>query len=163
MYPPVVAKQLRARGRDVVSAHDPEYRRLEGAPDEEIFAVALAEERALVTENVPDFWRLEADTLTRGEAHATLVFSSNRQFPRGEPGTTGRLVEALHALITEGRHSAARSSSSGRGRDDRSRPALLNARPRRPRCDVAAHPFGSAAARSAALYSWSSALSCASP
>jgi hypothetical protein len=102
MYPPVVAEQLRARGHDVVSVHDPDYRRLEGAPDEEIFAAALAEERALVTENVLDFRRLEADALARGEAHATLVFSSNRQFPRGEPGTTGRLVEALHALITEG-------------------------------------------------------------
>lgn len=101
MYPPAVAEQLRARGHDVVSVHDPEYRRLEGAPDEEVFAAALAEERALVTENVPDFRRLEAAALARGEAHATLVFTSNRQFPRGEPGTTGRLVEALHTLMTE--------------------------------------------------------------
>lgn len=101
MYPPVVAEQLRARGHDVVSVHDPEYRRLEGAPDEEVFAAALAEEWALVTENVPDFRRLEADALARGEAHATLVFTSNRQFPRGEPGTIGRLVEALHGLLSE--------------------------------------------------------------
>jgi predicted nuclease of predicted toxin-antitoxin system len=102
MYAPVVAEQLRARGHDVVSVHDPEYRRLEGAPDEEIFAAALAEERALVTENVPDFRRLEAESLARGEAHAALIFTSNRQFPRGEPGTTGRLVEALHVLLTKG-------------------------------------------------------------
>jgi len=40
MYPPVVAEQLRARGHDVVSVHDPEYRWLEGAPDEEVFAAA---------------------------------------------------------------------------------------------------------------------------
>ena len=58
MYSPVVAEQLRARGHDAVSVHDPEYRYLEGAPDEEIFAAALAEERALVAENVPDFRRL---------------------------------------------------------------------------------------------------------
>jgi predicted nuclease of predicted toxin-antitoxin system len=101
MYSPVVAEQLRSRGHDVVSVHDPEYRRLEGAPDEEVFAAALAEERALVTENVPDFRRLEADALARGEAPATLVFTSNRQFPRGERGTTGRLVEALELLMTE--------------------------------------------------------------
>lgn len=101
MYPPVVAEQLRARGHDVVSVHDPDYRRLEGAPDEEVFAAALAEERALVTENVPDFRLLEADALARGEAHATLVFTSNRQFPRGEPGTIGRLVEALDELVSE--------------------------------------------------------------
>jgi predicted nuclease of predicted toxin-antitoxin system len=101
MYAPVVAEQLRARGHDAVSVHDPDYRRLEGAPDEEVFAAALAEDRALVTENVPDFRRLEAEALARGESHATLVFTSNRQFPRGEPGTTGRLVEALHVLVRE--------------------------------------------------------------
>jgi len=101
MYPPVVAEQLRARGHDVVSVHDPEYRHLEGAPDEEVVALAVADDRVLVTENVPDFRRLEADALARGQAHATLVFTSNRQFPRGEPGTTGRLVEALHTLMSE--------------------------------------------------------------
>jgi hypothetical protein len=102
MYPPAVAEQLRARGYDVVSVHDPEYRRLEGAPDEEVFAAAFTDERALLTENVPDFRRLEAGALARGEGVPMLIFTSNRQFPRGEPGTTGRLVEALHALITEG-------------------------------------------------------------
>jgi hypothetical protein len=101
MYPPAVAEQLRARGHDVVSVHDPEYRRLEGAPDEEVFTAALGDERALVTENVPDFRRLEANALSRGEAAPTLVFTSNRQFPRGEPRTTGRLVAALHALLSE--------------------------------------------------------------
>ena len=101
MYPPAVAEQLRARGHDVVSVHDPEYRRLEGAEDEEVFAAALAEERMLVTENVPDFRRLEVDALARGEAVPALVFTSNRQFPRGQPGTIGHLVEALHALMSE--------------------------------------------------------------
>lgn len=101
MYPPAVADQLRARGHDVVSVHDSDYRYLEGALDKEVFAAALAEERALVTENVPDLRRLEADALARGEAHAMLIFTSNRQFPRGEPGTIGRLVEALHVLLNE--------------------------------------------------------------
>ncbi len=102
MYPPAVAVQLRARGHDVVSVHDPDYRRLEGAPDEKLLALTLTEDRALVTENVPDFRRLEAQALARGAPTPTLVFTSNRQFPRGEPGTTARLVEALAALITEG-------------------------------------------------------------
>jgi hypothetical protein len=44
--------------------------------------------------------RLEDDALSRGEAHAVLVFTSNRQFPRGEPATIGRLVKALDALLT---------------------------------------------------------------
>ena len=101
MYPAGVAEQLRAHGHDAVSVHDPNHRRLEGPSDDEIFAVALAEERALVTENVPDFRRLETEALARGAVHAVLVYTSNRQFPRGRPGTTGYLVEALHALFTD--------------------------------------------------------------
>jgi hypothetical protein len=101
MYAPVVAEQLRSRGHDVVSVHDADYRRLEGALDEEVFAAAADQGRALVTENVPDFRRLEADALARGKAHASLVFTSNRQFPRGQPGTIGQLVEALHELLSE--------------------------------------------------------------
>ena len=101
MYAPAVAEQLRARGHDVVSVHDDGYRRLEGASDEEIFAAALGEDRALVTENVPDFRLLEAEALGRGETHTALLFTTSRQFPRGEPATTGRLVEALHTLPAE--------------------------------------------------------------
>lgn len=99
MYSATVAEQLRARGRDVISIHDPSHRRLEGAPDEEVFATAAVEDRALVTENVPDFRRLEAQALVRGEQPPRLIFTTNRQFPRGDPRTTGRLVRALQALI----------------------------------------------------------------
>jgi len=101
MYAAVVAEQLRARGHDVVSIHDPDYRRLEGALDAEVFAAALAENRAVVTENVPDFHRLEAEALARGEQHAGLIFTTNRQFPRGDPATIGRLVLALEKLVRE--------------------------------------------------------------
>lgn len=99
MYTATLAAQLRARGRDVVSVHDPEHRRLEGAPDEEIWATAIAEDRALVSENVRDFRRIEADMLDRSEPAARLIFTTDRQFPRGDPGTLGRLVVALDALL----------------------------------------------------------------
>lgn len=99
MYSAIVAEQLRARGHDVVSVHDADYRGLEGAPDEEVFATAVAEERALVTENVPDFRRLEAEALARGERSTGLIFTADRQFPRGDPRTVGRLVVALDALL----------------------------------------------------------------
>ena len=99
MYPASVAEQLRLRGHDAVSLHDPDYRRLEGAPDEEIFATAAAAERAIVTENVPDYRRLEAAALARGQPVPGLVYTTNRQFPRGEPATTGKLVLALAVLL----------------------------------------------------------------
>lgn len=99
MYPAAVAEQLRARGHDVISLHDPDYRRLEGAPDDEVFVAAIALKLALVTENVPDFRRLEADALANGEPCPSLVFTTNRQFPRGDAATVGRLVVALDALL----------------------------------------------------------------
>lgn len=99
MYAPTLAEQLRARGHDVVSVHDPEYRRLEGAADEEIWATAIAEDRALVFENVRDFRRIEADALARGGPAPRLIFTTDRQFPRGDPGSLGRLVVALDALL----------------------------------------------------------------
>jgi len=101
MYAATIAEQLRKRGHDVVSVHDPDYRRLEGAPDEDVFATAVDEERALVTENVPDYRRLEAEALARGEQHAGLIFTTNRQFPRGDPATIGQLVLALDKLLGE--------------------------------------------------------------
>jgi predicted nuclease of predicted toxin-antitoxin system len=99
MYPAVVAEQLRSRGHDVVSVHDADHRHLEGAPDEQLVAVALDAGRALITENVSDFQRIEAEALTRGDPQPVYVFTTNRQFPRGEPGTIGRLVEALHGHL----------------------------------------------------------------
>ena len=58
-----------------------------------------AAERAIVTENVPDYRRLEAPALARGQPVPGLVYTTNRQFPRGEPATTGKLVLALAALL----------------------------------------------------------------
>jgi predicted nuclease of predicted toxin-antitoxin system len=99
MYPATIAEQLRARGHQAVSIHEPDYRRLEGAPDKDVWACALADGRALVTENVPDFRRLEDGALARGEPLARLIFTTDRQFPRGHPATLGRLVRALDALL----------------------------------------------------------------
>jgi hypothetical protein len=103
MYSAVVAEQLRSRGHDVVSVHDRRYCRLEGAPDEEVFAIAASEQRILVTENVPDFHRLEGEALAAGIECPGLIFTTNRRFPRGDPATIGRLVLALDRLLGEDR------------------------------------------------------------
>jgi len=101
MYAAVIAEQLRRRGHDVVSIRESDYQWLEGVSDGEVCAAALAESRAIVTENVPDFRRLEADALARGEPHPALIFTTGRLFPRGAPSTLGRLVVALDALVRE--------------------------------------------------------------
>jgi hypothetical protein len=99
MYSPAIAEQLRARGHDVASVHDAAYRALEGEPDEDVSAAAVADDRVLVSENVQDFRRLEADAIARAQRCAPLIFTTDRQFPRGHPATVGRLVTALDALL----------------------------------------------------------------
>jgi len=99
MYPAAVAEHLRARCHDVISLHDPDHGSLEDAPDDEVFVAAIASSRALVTENVAAFRRLEADALAKGEPCPSLIFTTNRQFPRGNAATAGRLVLALEALL----------------------------------------------------------------
>lgn len=101
MYAPAIAFELRVRGHDVVSAHESSDPALVGAPDEEVLAAARAEQRALVTENVRDYRPLEVALIAGGGHHAGLVYTSNRQFPRGHPATAGRLVLALDALLRD--------------------------------------------------------------
>jgi len=101
MYPGALAEQLRARGHDVVSVHDAAYRHLEGAPDSDLFAAAMNDDRAILTENVADFRRLEVDALARNAPSPRLIFTTNRSFPRGLTGTVGRLVLALDAVLGE--------------------------------------------------------------
>src|ERR1035437_5768111 len=83
MYAPAVAEQLRARGNDVASVHDPAYRVWEGEPDEDVWAAAIAGDRALVTENVGDFRRIEADSLASGAPPARQVRRGSQSSPRG--------------------------------------------------------------------------------
>jgi predicted nuclease of predicted toxin-antitoxin system len=99
MYAPAIAAQLRAQGHDVASVHDPQYRRLQGQPDQEVWATTIATDRVLVTENVQDFRRIETDALAQDQPAARLIFTTNRQFPRGDPATLGRLITALDALL----------------------------------------------------------------
>ena len=98
MYAPAVAVELRARGHDVLSVHeiDPV---LVGASDAEVLSAAISAERVLVTENVRDFRPLEIALLEGGDHHHGIVYTSDRQFPRGKPATIGDLVRALDALL----------------------------------------------------------------
>jgi hypothetical protein len=101
MYPRSIAEQLRARGHDVVSVHEPEHRALEGAHDEDVLAAAASLGRAVVTENVRDYTRLRVEMLARGAGAPALIYTPNRQFPRGSAATVGRLVRALDRLLAD--------------------------------------------------------------
>ena len=107
MWSPAIAAALRERGHDAIAVA--ERSDLRGQPDEVIFAEALADARAIVTENVVDYRPLASAALRSGRASPTLIYTSNRAYPRASRRTAGRLVIALDALLTtrdgvEGEH-----------------------------------------------------------
>ena len=99
MYMPAIAEQLQRRGRDVISARADQQRA--HLPDTTIFAIAQAEGRVIVTENIPDFLQIEAEYRQQGREHAGLILTTNHGCPRGVPATIGRLVTALDAWLQE--------------------------------------------------------------
>ncbi len=101
MLPPVVAEALRERGHAVSAVA--ERRGLRGSSDAAIFKLALAEDRAIVTENVGDFRVLAAEARSAGREAPLLLFTSSRGWPRGSSHRIGRLVEALDTLLSEQR------------------------------------------------------------
>lgn len=93
MYPSLIARELRARGHDVVSVHESPG---SGTSDERVLDHARFEGRAVLSENVRDFRPLAAALLVAGERHAGLVFTTDKRWPRSDPGA---LIAALEALL----------------------------------------------------------------
>jgi predicted nuclease of predicted toxin-antitoxin system len=85
MYAPAIADQLRARGHDVCSLHDPTYQALEGEPVDKVWTAAIADDRALATENVQDFRRIDDDALARQQPRAPLIFTTDRHLQHHDP------------------------------------------------------------------------------
>jgi len=100
MFADAVAHGLRDRGHDAISVREARPT-LAGATDEEVLKAAADGGRVLMTENVRDYRPLEIALLAAGGQHAGIIYTSNRQFPRGHPHTTGRLVRALDALLAD--------------------------------------------------------------
>ena len=100
MLPPSVARALRERGHDVEAVV--ERPNLRTRPDLAILAAAQSEGRVVVTEDSGDFLRRAIAEAAAGRPHPSLVLTSNRRFPRGNPRTEGRLVTALDALLASG-------------------------------------------------------------
>ena len=104
MFAPAIAAELRRRGYEVVAVA--ERADLRGQADALVFAAAWAEGRCVVTENVGDYRLLAAEASRAGRPCPGLIFTSNRQFPRHVPRTTGRMVTALSELLSQDRELA---------------------------------------------------------
>jgi hypothetical protein len=95
-YPSTIAKQLRERGHDVTAVA--EEVALRGMGDRAVWNHALAETRALVTENARHFMPLVLEFSLAAERHFGVVFTSPRSMPRGRE-TIGVYVERLDGFL----------------------------------------------------------------
>ena len=97
-YSPTIAEQLRERGHNVDAVQ--ERSDLRGLGDRELWARALAEGRALMTENVADVMPLVRESAAGGDRHFGVVFTSPRSMPRGA-GTIGLFVDELDRFLRD--------------------------------------------------------------
>lgn len=98
MYASLIADELRARGHDVVSVHQTPGR---ATPDDELLDHARSQGRAVVTENVRDFRPLAEALLAAGGSHAGVVFTTEKRWPRRDPGALITALDELLTLMTE--------------------------------------------------------------
>jgi predicted nuclease of predicted toxin-antitoxin system len=98
MLSPVIARELRARGHDVQAvAENPDRAALS---DPEVMALARAERRAIVTNNVRDFRPLHTEAVTPGgSGHFGMIFMSGN-YKRTE-NDIGRIVFDLEAKLVQ--------------------------------------------------------------
>jgi predicted nuclease of predicted toxin-antitoxin system len=95
---PAIARKLRAHGHDAeaVAGH-PER---EALSDPEVLALARAEHRAVVTNNLRDFRPLHHEAITPGGPghHGMIFIPGNYRRTRDD---TGKIITALELLLTQ--------------------------------------------------------------
>jgi hypothetical protein len=97
IYPAALADALRGAGMDVSTAVD---LGLAGRSDSEVFALAVGQGYAVLTENAADFARISADHLNAGDHHPGLLVALSSRFSR-RPAGAGALVSAVSAIVHE--------------------------------------------------------------
>lgn len=98
MLSPAIARELRLRGHDVAPvAGNPDR---EALSDPEVLALARAEHRAVVTNNLRDFRPLHHEAITPGGAgHFGMIFIPGSY--RRTRADTGKIIAALEAILAQ--------------------------------------------------------------
>ena len=98
MLSPAIARELRSRGHDVEPvAGNPER---EALSDPEVLAIARAEHRAVVTNNLRDFRPLHHEAITPGGAgHFGMIFIPGSY--RRTRADTGKIITGLEAILAQ--------------------------------------------------------------
>jgi hypothetical protein len=99
MHSPTAAVRLRATGVDVVAVS--ELPPLRGRTDDEVLAWATGDERAVVSENVKDFVSLAVQWSSEDRAHAGIVLTTAKRFPRATAAYPGSLIAALGSFVSD--------------------------------------------------------------
>jgi predicted nuclease of predicted toxin-antitoxin system len=93
---PAIAQSLRREGSDVIAvAERPELREI---ADAEVLAAAVADRRAVLTEDVRDFTVLHRLFLEQGQTHYGIILTSRRRHPRHKSGRRA-LLAAVRSLL----------------------------------------------------------------
>jgi predicted nuclease of predicted toxin-antitoxin system len=98
MLSPAIARELRSRGYDAEAVVGHPDR--EALPDLEVLALARAQRRVIVTNNVRDFRPLHAEAVTPGgPGHYGMIFLAGNY--RRTKRDTGRIIAALEAKMKQ--------------------------------------------------------------
>jgi predicted nuclease of predicted toxin-antitoxin system len=98
MLSPAIARELRDRGHDAESVAGHPDR--EALPDPEVLALAQAEHRAIVTNNLRDFRPLHHEAITPGgPGHYGMIFIPGAY--RRTKSDIGKIITALEQLLTQ--------------------------------------------------------------
>jgi fatty acid-binding protein DegV len=98
MFSDDVARQLRAKGYDVISVVADSA--LSGLPDDQVLAHATTEGRALVTANIKDFVPLDGRYRAAGQPHAGLILVSTKTFPQNRSFSSA-ITASLTTLLSD--------------------------------------------------------------
>jgi len=112
MWAPTIAVELRKRHFDVIAINEPAHAgRYAGILDDEVFARAQEDGRALVTDNIPDYEKARLDWEAHGTAHRGLVYALNPPFNRHRgDAVIGQMVKALAQFLSSAEAAAEPSS-----------------------------------------------------
>jgi hypothetical protein len=97
MYSARLAEALQASGIDVRTVIE---HRLAGSSDPEIFTAAIADGRALLTENVADFARISAEHVSAGQHHPGVLIALSSRFS-GRAAGIEPLVRAVGDIVDQ--------------------------------------------------------------
>jgi hypothetical protein len=98
MPSPAIARELRSRGHDVEAVAGSPDR--EALSDPEVLALARAEHRVVVTNNLRDFRPLHHEAITPGgTGHYGIIFMPGSY--RRTRADAGKIIAALEALLTQ--------------------------------------------------------------